>query len=275
MGEASGRRRRKHRLLAAQPFCIYCGDIATTTDHCPARSWFSGRRWPEGYEFPACYECNLEGSADEQVLAVLVRIELDDDKDEFGRREFEKAVRGLKDSQPAVLAEMMAAPATTQKRYFRQAFGSQGDEIRHAGWAAATLGPLTKAALARSMLKLGRALCYMHLGAPFEGGMATRHCSRLQEADEFFDKILMMMPEAALPQRGNQDLTDQFIYRFNIDPVLGIFFAIVQFSRQFIFLILAASDNALKTFAEEDPSAPSSLADKLVDCRLKNKPVAV
>src|SRR5271168_2886590 len=35
MGEAKVKRNRRQELLAAHPFCIYCGAPATTTDHCP------------------------------------------------------------------------------------------------------------------------------------------------------------------------------------------------------------------------------------------------
>jgi hypothetical protein len=52
--------RRKRLFLAKHPLCCFCGgtEPAVTEDHIPARSFFTERRWPEGFVFPACWNCN-------------------------------------------------------------------------------------------------------------------------------------------------------------------------------------------------------------------------
>src|SRR6185437_15712623 len=77
-GQAKQKQYSRAQFLLRHPRCAYCGGVATTTDHCPPRSFFLGRVWPETYEFPACGPCNAEGRGDEQILAVLVRVGLSD-----------------------------------------------------------------------------------------------------------------------------------------------------------------------------------------------------
>lgn len=75
MGEAKRKQNRNQRFLAENPTCAFCGGEApaTTIEHCPPRAMFIGRTWPEGFEFPACANCN-HGSGDHDVLvSVLAR----------------------------------------------------------------------------------------------------------------------------------------------------------------------------------------------------------
>jgi hypothetical protein len=64
------------RLLAARPFCCFCGGktSATTLDHQPPIILFPDRNRPKGMEFPACLPCNKSTSADEPVVALIARL---------------------------------------------------------------------------------------------------------------------------------------------------------------------------------------------------------
>ena len=64
-------------LAEAVRMCIFCGGNkpATTMEHCPPRAMFQNRQWPEGFEFPACADCN-HGTGDVDVLiAMLARMD--------------------------------------------------------------------------------------------------------------------------------------------------------------------------------------------------------
>jgi hypothetical protein len=52
--------RRKRRFLLEHPFCCFCGGTrpATTIDHVPPKVCFPVGLCPEGFEFPACKQCN-------------------------------------------------------------------------------------------------------------------------------------------------------------------------------------------------------------------------
>jgi len=91
------------------------------------------------------------------------------------------------------------------------------------------------------MVKLGKALYYRHLGVLLNGMVFVRHISSLVEnaTPEIFDSMLRIVPEIAAPSRANQPLTDQFIYRFNQKPDMGVIYAIVHFNEQMMFQIMA------------------------------------
>jgi hypothetical protein len=271
MGKQALRRQaRKAEFLKTHPRCAYCGDVSTTVDHCPARGLFPGRIWPEGYEFPACYNCNHDAGRDEQVLALLFRLELAEGRGPASQVEFQKAINGLRRNQPELLSELRRLSASKQKTWFRQAFGPDGDHMRYRGWGAATIGPLATAAINRSMLKLGKALFYKHVGRPFAGRMLIRHYSRFIEADEFFAGLSRFTPETVVPRRANRDLTDKFIYQINCNSTLGVLFTVVQFTPQFIFAFLITSDEAVAEFRRISPESDFSLFEHgMTDCRLK------
>ena len=74
MGEKKNRR---ETFLLAHPVCVFCGGgaKATTKEHCPPRSMFQGRQWPEGFEFPACDSCNHGTSDQDLLVAMLARMD--------------------------------------------------------------------------------------------------------------------------------------------------------------------------------------------------------
>lgn len=153
-GQAKRKQYNRQQFLKEHPWCAYCGAAATTTDHCPPRSFFIGRIWPERYEFPACFSCNDKGRQDEQVLAVLVRIGLSDNQPEPNKAEWEKLLRGVQNNRAEIAAEWMSMNENQRKRSMREAFGRDGDLMRHDGWGSIVVGPLTQATIARFMTKL-------------------------------------------------------------------------------------------------------------------------
>jgi hypothetical protein len=105
MGEKA---RRKRQFLAENPFCCFCGggNPATTEDHVPHRALFTGRRWPEGYVFPACENCNSNTRLAEQVVNFLSRCY----QDPFGRQEeteFNRALDALGNNHPGIIKEIL------------------------------------------------------------------------------------------------------------------------------------------------------------------------
>lgn len=242
MGDARRKETRRLQFLKLHPSCVYCGDAASTTDHCPPRCFFVSRHWPETYEFPACERCNAEARLDEQGLAVLIRSRLTETRSELDQSEWERLVDGVRNNQPRVLAEWTDITRNQVKQDLRLAFGRDGgDLLRQRGWGVANIGPLTQAAITRFMVKLGKALYYKHNAKVFDGVLYVDHINVVARdtTPDYIDSILKMAPALAAVERNRKPLSEQFIYRFNHSPDAPVMYAVVQFGDQFIFQLIA------------------------------------
>jgi hypothetical protein len=148
-------------------------------DHCPPKSFFAGRHWPETYEFPACEPCNADARLDEQALAVLICSGLTTTGKESDQVEWERLVQGVKNNQPAIVAEWNNIRRNEVKQGLRLAFGSEGDERRRQGWGLINLGALTQAMITRFMIKLSKALYFRHNNHIFDGVLYIHHVNRM------------------------------------------------------------------------------------------------
>ena len=202
MSEARVRQKRGQRLLKENPICIYCGAPATTTDHCPPRCFFEGRHWPETYEFPACKPCNERARLDEQALAVLIRAKATGAMN----HEWEKLAQGVKNNQPAIVAEWTSLSRNEQKHALRDLFGrDSADNLRRLGWKAFNVGPLSEAMINRFMVKLSKALYFRHNNALLDGVVYVLHINALSKdiTPEFMNSILAIPTSLPALQRNN------------------------------------------------------------------------
>jgi len=279
MGQAKVRQRNREEFLLLHPFCAYCGDVATTTDHCPPRCFFDRRDWPETYEFPACGMCNAQARLDEQALAVLARIQLRNERpDEPGAIEWRRLLDGVKNNQPEFLIEWGDVSASRKKRALRETFGPQGDPMRWAGWGALNIGPLSRAAIDRFIVKLGKALYYRHNDEVFEGDIYIKHIDPLikNKNPAYWQGLLNFAPRFATPQRNSKSLADRFIYRFNHDTRLGVIYAVVQFGHQLIFQIMAARHDLALELEQNRAAAGEEMPTKGVfHCTLKSHAISM
>jgi hypothetical protein len=232
MGEAKRKAARREQFLAAQPWCIYCGASATTTDHFPPRCLFVGRQWPESYEFSCCNGCNQAGREYEQAFAVLARIRLRGSDKEPAQSEWGKLLRGLHNNQPDLLAEWYSMSRNEVRNSLREMFGAHGDDMRHAGWGSINLGPLTQTIASQFLIKLSKALYYLHNRSIFDGLLIIRHIDVIGKnlAPGIVESVLNIAPLEAVPSRGGVSLADQFHYRFNHNAEYGAMYAVVQFN---------------------------------------------
>jgi hypothetical protein len=225
-------KRKRQEFLKRHPLCVYCGEPATTSDHCPPRSFFHGRHWPETYEFPACAPCNAGARLDEQALAVLIRSRFTETGKESDLIEWQNLAKGLRSNQRQVVAEWGSISRNEIRRGLRRAFGSEGDQKRQQGWRLINVGPRTEALTTRFMIKLSKALYYKHNNHVFDGVLYVFQIDWLSKdtTPEHISNILRMAPETPTIERNRQPLTDQFFYRFGHSPEQGIMYAVVQFS---------------------------------------------
>jgi hypothetical protein len=238
LGDAKRKASRRLQFLEQHPLCVYCGEAASTTDHCPPRCFFLSRNWPETFEFPACEQCNAEARLDEQGLAVLIRSRLTETLRELDHMEWQKLAEGVKNNQPRLLAEWTDVTRNQIKRDLRSAFGRDGgDKLRQRGWGVANNGPLTQAATTRFMVRLGKALYYKHNAEVFDGVVYVNHINVMARdtTPDYIDSILRMAPALATVERNRKPLSNQFVYRFNHSAEGQVMYAVVQFGDQFVF----------------------------------------
>jgi hypothetical protein len=272
MGEAKRHQYSRAKFLTDHTKCAYCGQDATTTDHCPPRCFFKGRHWPEGCEFPACQKCNDETRLDEQGLALLIRVDLNQPDDSALSDEWVKLAKGVANNQPELLRDWSEGRPTERKRLFRKAFGKLGDDLRQDGWTAIKIdGPVTQAMIDRFLLKLAKAIYYRHTNNIFNGVLYTRFNNSLfvDNSEQFISSILSITPNLVFSTRNKVDLSDQFFYRYNLTPENDVMFAAGQLGRQFIFETIALSPESNRIWEEHRKSAgKSSGSFKRTDCIL-------
>lgn len=273
MGEARQRQYSRKQFLSIHPRCVYCGEPATTTDHCPPRCFFKQRQWPETFEFPACHECNQEARLDEQALAVLIRMRLGDNKDKSELEELKRLINGVKNNQKELINEWESTTTSIKKNIFKEAFGPRlGYLFWHYGYGAINEGPLTNEIINRFMVKLGKSLYYKHINNIFEGDIYAAHINAIleKEHDRITDKILSFLPELEIPQRNNRSFKDEFQYRYSYNEIDGIFGSCIYFNPQFIFNIFALSPQIAARIATNTPESQNSRLTRF-PCSLQNQ----
>lgn len=158
MGKGRRRLRGRELVLVAEPNCIYCGSLATTTDHCPPRCFFIGRHWPEGFEFSCCKSCNDIARLDEQALSVIVRVRTGQSK--VAIQEWNELQNAVRNNQPEYTREWRGLSRNQVRRSLRESFGKAGDTMRAEGWRVMNIGPLTQALIKRFLQRLAATLYY-------------------------------------------------------------------------------------------------------------------
>lgn len=275
MGEAKRKQYNREQFLQEHPWCTYCGGLATTTDHCPPRCFFRRREWPETYEFPACGPCNQEARRDEQVLAVLARHHFRLEEGGLDQDEWLKLVEGVKNNQPAYAAEWLGLSRVQQKWRLREAFDLAPGEMGKL--AAANIGPLTRGAINRFSVKMGKALFYRHNHQLFDGTILLRHVNGLASGtDELLATMLRLAPLKPEIGRGGRSLTDQFTYRYDHSAEHGAIHAVVAFNPQLVLSITALGHELFEALVEARAEAGESLPTEMVHrCPLKHRPTLI
>lgn len=245
MGQAKQKQYSKIEFLKIHQICCYCGEKATTIDHCPPRSLFIDRKWPESYEFPSCERCNSEGRKIENIIAVIYRIRLNTSvKDAH----LGKLIMGLRNNSPEIIKELESSNnGRWHRQELRKQYGDMGDDIYMRGYRVATIdGPKMREAMEYFGRKMGKALYYKHIGRRLKGKLFTKSMY-INRNPELLQIIANMTPMFATLQREFKNLSDQFTYRFNYNADLGIFCAIAGFKEQLGYLIMAMDEEFYKS----------------------------
>lgn len=199
--------------------CIFCGGLqeATTVDHCPPRSAFSERRWPEGYVFPSCFACNSGSRLSENWIAVLARIHSQHSpNDEVAVRELRKVARPI--IKPGVLKSMLLS-ANQKRELARRANLQLPPGGTYAELALMAVPKEAVKAVREFAVKIAKALHFLHTGRIVPEQAAIQHhwfTNFSQLEGKIPDDIFTIPNNAARLHRAKVDLSDQFNYRYAI-----------------------------------------------------------
>ena len=240
MNSATGKRRRiTQDFLKAHPTCCFCGGhtISETIDHIPARSMFENKIWPEGYEFPACKQCQSLTRQSEQVINVLSRFYPDSGSDS-AKEEMLKYLQGVNNNRFDALLAMQASSENYSKY----------------PTAINVADPTIKKDLNLFSIKLACALHYKHTKSiiPKNGAIFSDMYTNIAVFENTIDQRifenLTIVPKIS---RQNKDLSDQFYYQGELftDGETRFF---VSFRQSFCLnLVIIPDINKVPDFAKE------------------------
>jgi hypothetical protein len=258
VGQAKAKQHRREEFLKRHPLCCYCGAVATTTDHCPPRSLFEQRHWPEGYEFPACEPCNSEGRLSEIVIACLYRMRVLRLDNYSG--ETRKLLQGLRNNRRDIVEEWLGSTSAWREAKLREGFGPLGAEMQRRGYGVAQIGGKTHEVINYFGQKLSKALYYKHIERRLRGRLFCKSVS-LSTESELMKVSLEFAPGVPLIERSSKDLSGQFIYRYNFNVEYGVFCAVVGFGEQFGYIMFAMEQDFYDQALREHPDLGTRLDD--------------
>jgi hypothetical protein len=259
VGQASRRKQNHAALLAANPFCIYCGGArpATTIDHMPPRIMFRGKLRPGKFEFPCCNPCNQGTKNSDHVAAFLGRLQ-PDATSVADQADVKKILAGLGNNMRPVLREMYMGRAG--QKLARNRVRSFIDE--EPGGFLRLNGPLVSKHLDIFGAKLGLAMYWETTNKIISpaGGVIVRVYSNVEALEgKIPEALLKLLPGPQTLRQGAWDVGDQFQYsaRVTDDSQMGLFFASFRFS--FAVAAIAAMDRSLFSASMGPVFAPAQL----------------
>lgn len=258
-------------FLKLHPFCCFCGGIvpATTRDHVPPRIAFHNKDWPEGFEFPACKQCNSSTRLLDQEFALLCAYGGFDQSVGQARFDHFKKVFTAIANNNLPLAVGLRMSSNEKRRTMREwgqtiSRGSTYNEL-----PILQLPP--RAALAHEVLgfKLGCALHYMHYKRPL--AETSRVANKINTNATFMSEgvapvLLDNTVHAPHPMRGKKNLSEQFAYRYAPPNDLRVGVFVCKFGDSFHLNIVSIENPSAVTF---DLGELSPVAGYLADVNFR------
>lgn len=244
MGQASSRRA---AFFREHPICIFCGggETATTEEHCPPRSLFRERKWPEGHVFPACLACN--GGTSDADLAVALMAHLRGHEGQATRQSI-GIIKLANQRFPSFLGKMLDR-SPTQARADARRFGLQpGPGQTYQDIAPVNVTPEMEQGVRTLATKLTKAIYYQrtHRIFPTNGGIRFQwftNADRLENGRIVAIAALARFATMSAPiTRTGQPLNDQFDYRYSSDEPGQLHVLSVEFGQMFGFVTLFSQD---------------------------------
>ena len=216
-------RAKQRELVKAHLPCIFCGghELATTKEHCPPRSLFRGRNWPEGYEFPACETCNGGSSNSDLIVAFMANMNPNANSEESVKGA--NLMRRAHKQVPNLLPEMFAMSAVESRAQARLLGMRPGPGQTYQSLGIANVTNEMQTAVESVAAKLTKAVYYMQTGSifPRHGEIWFQWFTNAQLRQygriHILEAMATMAATSPALQRNGKDLKDQFDYKYSRD----------------------------------------------------------
>lgn len=244
MGRAAVRRR---NFLAKNPYCAFCGggEAAVTIEHCPPRAMFQYRKWPVGFEFPACEPCNHNSANKDLLVSMLARLDPFTGRgDEDGRQMH--LTQSVNEQFPGLLARMNLTP--TEARATNREYGLvplPGQTHQEVGMMA--LPEEFQDAVMVFSRKLAKGIFFLHTGSifPSTGELLLNWSSNVEllnrETFPTFEALNGFFGESPAVVRSGTHLSDQFSYKITLAPTHQFLLIQARFGNSFGLVIVACT----------------------------------
>jgi hypothetical protein len=233
----------QHRqaFLRNHKTCAFCGGGApsSTIEHCPPRSMFQHRQWPEGFEFPACQACNKGSSDHDLVIAMLARMDPFEDKGNLDGAA-EGLMKAAHRQHPELFRKMMMGAN-------RELGLRPGPGQTHQDTHLANVTDEMREAVDVFAGKLVKGIYYMHAGAIFPADGCLVMCwftntDLLRDGKfQLFDVMKDMAGEAPALVRSGKFLNDQFEYKFSLSDEQHLLALQARFGNAFGLIVFGAT----------------------------------
>lgn len=203
------------------PYCCFCGGSAATEtrDEVPPKTLFFKRDWPEGYQFPACMNCNQSSRLVDQALGLIGRMSIADVHSE--EESLLPHVKGVANNSPHLLPRTsksaIEAKKTLRELGIRKPTGMFAQDVPIALLPAEAMSELDT-----FFAKLFCALYYKHIGkvVPNQSNvLINRTTNQILDSDNPFDwQMIPGVTNRSVIKRSGRSLHDQFDYNWFFDP---------------------------------------------------------
>jgi hypothetical protein len=229
----------KARFIVRHPRCCFCGGKALTEerDEQPPMTFFVERKWPKGYQFPACATCNRRSRLDDLVLGYVGRF-FNPDESHIRDRDLERILYGIRNNLPELLPDLN--PSTNEKRRALRAMGIEKPQgVTYADLPMVGMSERVFEHVRSALRKLTCALFYKHIDRilPPDGALISAAEFNLAIADsKLAEELLPRLQHPTITRWNSEDISDQFCYRWTYDSALRAFVFLGLFAGAFVGL---------------------------------------
>ncbi|MEF7615514.1 hypothetical protein V4F39_16485 [Aquincola sp. MAHUQ-54] len=244
MGAAT---RYRKKFLSEHPKCAFCGGNADakTIEHCPPRAMFQFREWPEGFEFPACENCNLGTDNEDLLVAMLARIDPFEEKGDKDGKQV-GLMRAVNKQFPGLFEKMMPT-ASEARRQNRELGITPKDGRTHQEAGPLKVPEEFHRAVCIFARKLAKGIFYREAGFSFpnDGCLLLNWFTNADFMRDgkytVFDLLKELSGDAPPLLRGGKFLNDQFEYKLSISPNKNVFVVQARFGNAFGFAVFGST----------------------------------